>query len=244
MKVVYEPRGRAREYAELACNTYSTCPHGCRYCYAKSVMHKSAEEFHRCAVAREEPIRRYFESDMIEMKNSCDKRRVHLNFISDPYPPEEKTIRLTRYCIEKACEHGIGINILTKGRYDVVRADFDIMQKADVHFGVTCSFSDDSYRKEWEPNASSVQDRVRLLKEAKGLGMFTWVSMEPVIAPEQAIDFLRRMNGFVDLWKVGKLNYMSEANTTDWKKFRDDFTQEADALGAKYMLKKSLSEIV
>ena len=34
MNVIYEPKGRAREYSELACNLYRGCTHGCRYCYA------------------------------------------------------------------------------------------------------------------------------------------------------------------------------------------------------------------
>lgn len=31
---IYEPRGAAREYAELALNVYEGCTHQCAYCYA------------------------------------------------------------------------------------------------------------------------------------------------------------------------------------------------------------------
>lgn len=34
MSLIYEPRGRAREYAALALNTYTGCSHGCQYCFA------------------------------------------------------------------------------------------------------------------------------------------------------------------------------------------------------------------
>ena len=34
MNAIYEPKGAAREYAELACNLYTGCNHGCLYCYA------------------------------------------------------------------------------------------------------------------------------------------------------------------------------------------------------------------
>ena len=34
MSIIYEPRGKAREYAELAVNLYKGCAHACIYCYA------------------------------------------------------------------------------------------------------------------------------------------------------------------------------------------------------------------
>ena len=32
MGMIYEPRGRAREYSPLALNVYNKCDHFCRYC--------------------------------------------------------------------------------------------------------------------------------------------------------------------------------------------------------------------
>lgn len=47
MNVVYEPRGRAREYSELAYNLYRGCTHGCRYCYAPACMRACLHATHR-----------------------------------------------------------------------------------------------------------------------------------------------------------------------------------------------------
>ena len=49
MDVVYKPRGRAREYSELACNLYRGCTHGCRYCYAPASMRTCLRAPHRQA---------------------------------------------------------------------------------------------------------------------------------------------------------------------------------------------------
>ena len=223
MKIIYEPKGRAREYSSLALNSYIGCHAACQYCFAPSIMHDLRDHYHETVKPRTDAIMKWFEHDCIEMEQKKDTRRVHMNFVSDPYPPEEKELHLTRYCIETAMKHGVKINILTKGRYDLVRPDFDLFKAADVHFGVTCCWYDDKFRKEWEPNASSVQDRVRLLKEAHGMGIFTWVSMEPVIFPSEALAFFRANHANVDLWKVGKLNYHANAKTVDWAKFREEF---------------------
>ena len=68
--------------------------------------------------------------------------------------------------------------------------------------------------------------------------------MEPVVLPEQALSFFRYMqeSNFVDLWKVGKLNYHPHEKEVDWVKFREDFIKLADSLNANYIIKKDLLE--
>ena len=43
MPIIYEPRGKAREYSELAVNLYTGCSHACRYCYCPAILRKSVE---------------------------------------------------------------------------------------------------------------------------------------------------------------------------------------------------------
>jgi len=46
MNVIYRPRGRALEYALLACNLYGgVCPHRCSYCYVAGAMRKSRAQW-------------------------------------------------------------------------------------------------------------------------------------------------------------------------------------------------------
>ena len=63
MNVIYEPKGRAREYSPLACNLYMGCTHGCKYCYAPACMHKKPEAWHEAARARSENVLKLFERD-------------------------------------------------------------------------------------------------------------------------------------------------------------------------------------
>src|SRR3972149_6634508 len=46
MGVIYEPTGKAREYAELAVNLYSGCGHSCGYCYAPACLKKTRADFY------------------------------------------------------------------------------------------------------------------------------------------------------------------------------------------------------
>ena len=57
MNVIYEPKGRAREYSELACNLYRGCTHGCRYCYAPATMRTTGEKWHGKAEPRKGVLR-------------------------------------------------------------------------------------------------------------------------------------------------------------------------------------------
>ncbi len=134
--------------------------------------------------------------------------------------------------------------MLTKGRAELVRRDFELMKQAKTKLGVTLCFTDDKMRQDWEPNASSVSDRLAILKEAHELGIYTWVSLEPVIDPQQALSVIKKAATFVDLWKVGKLNHMKSVESLiDWKKFASDVETLLKQLSANYYIKKSLQNL-
>jgi len=72
-------------------------------------------------------------------------------------------------------------------------------------------------------------------------GIFTWVSLEPVINPDQALAVIHMAHPYVNFWKVGKLNHMKEyERTVDWGKFLFDAETLLTKLGAKYYIKNDL----
>ena len=244
MNVVYEPKGRAREYSPLACNLYMGCTHGCKYCYAPACMHKNPKAWHEAARARSENVLELFSRDCAKLareKADDEKRRVLFCFLSDPYQPLEGEMHLTRRAIEIAARHGIKVDILTKGDDSLIGQDLSLMRDAQTHLGITLSFINDSSRQAWEPMASSVQSRLRTLKTAHEMGIYTWVSMEPVIMPEEALAVIREAHDYVDYWKVGKLNHNKEVEqSVDWAKFREDATALLDSYGCEYYIKEDL----
>mgnify|MGYP006886758421 FL=1 len=107
--------------------------------------------------------------------------------------------------------------------------------------GVTLSFATDKKRKEWEPNASSVSERLKILKAAHDLNIYTWISMEPVIDPEEALTVIDKAHDFVNFWKVGKLNRNKEVeNSVDWHQFYIDVRAKLKQYNANFYIKKDL----
>lgn len=243
MAVIYEPKGRALEYSELACNLYMGCTHGCRYCFAPSCMRKTPEQWHSEATPRK-GVMEAFEREAKKLAEKGETRPILFSFLSDPYQPLERTMKLTHQALEIVSKYRLKSKILTKGHADMVEEDLPLMKQAGTELGITLSFCDDTSRQEWEPAAATVHERIELLKKAHGMGVRTWVSMEPVIVPEEALELLRMLSPFVDHWKIGKLNHFPQVEKcVDWIAFRESAKEILDRLGVDYYFKKSLTEL-
>jgi DNA repair photolyase len=211
-------------------------------------MHKKPEEWHETARARGNDVLRLFERDCEKLareRADDENRRVLFCFLSDPYQPLEKELHLTRQGIGIAARHGIKIDILTKGDDSLIEQDLPLMLESQTHLGITLSFINDVSRREWEPMASSVQSRLRILRKAHEMGIYTWVSMEPVIIPDEALAVIREAHDYVDFWKVGKLNHNKEVERgIDWPKFREDAVALLESYGCEYYIKEDLLKAV
>ena len=236
MSIIYEPRGKAREYSDLAVNLYTGCSHGCRYCYCPAILRKKIDEWSACPTPRVD-ILRLLEKDAQKMKG--DTRDILLSFMSDPYHSDEAAA-LTREALLILEKYDLRVQVLTKGGLRSVR-DFDILARNRWKYGATILFSDDVMRKEWEPHAAPIEERMEALREARRREIYTWVSIEPVIAPAQALGVMHRLKGSVNLWKVGKLNHNKEREATiDWAQFLTD--TETLLAGENVLIKKDLEK--
>lgn len=234
MSVIYEPSGRALEYSPLACNLFNGCRHACKYCYCPEIQRKSLEDWTRNPVPRDRILEKL---EVNARKISGDKREILFSFMSDPYnSPASATY--TRQALLICEANRLRVQVLTKAGCFAVN-DFDILSRNGWKFGSTIIFSKESSRREWEPGAPSLQSRVDAVKKAKLENIYCWVSLEPVIYPEQALTVIDRMKDLVDFWKIGKINHYPEIERkTDWKKFISDIKNILPP--EKYYIKKDL----
>ncbi len=237
-QVIYETKGRAREFNELAINLFTGCGHGCIYCYGADVLHQKKADFVDNPKPRVTP-------DDIDMsawlwQKMYSGRKILLCFITDCYQPIEAETKLTRSAIEILHKYGMNVVLLTKGGVRSMR-DFDLLTPKDAYATtLTCLHQADSLY--WEPKAALPNERIRALMEAHERGIETWVSLEPVIYPQDAMYIVGATKDYVGHFKVGTMNYHPHGKTINWHKFGWDMKELMDKLGIIYYFKKDLQK--
>ena len=234
MSIIYEPRGKAREYSELAVNLYKGCSHACRYCYCPAILRKTVEAWAFDPQPRQNVLRE-LEHDAKRLQG--DTREILLSFMSDPYHCDDAA-RLTREALLLLERYNLRVQVLTKGGLRSMR-DFDILARNHWKYGATIIFQDERLREQWEPGAAPIAERIEALRTAHAAGIFTWISVEPVVNTAEALKVVAALRDDVDLWKVGKLNHdRTRESAIDWRRFLADI--EAALEGRQYMIKEDL----
>jgi DNA repair photolyase len=240
--VIYQPTGKALEFAPLALNLYSGCAHGCVYCYVPDILHTSSKQFFDPAEVMGRPgVLQKLEAQAKKMAG--DPRQILLSFTSDPYQPKEKDFELTRRALIILNRYNLTATILTKGGcWGLQRDSYLLQMDSPATWAVTLTHYDRSHSRAWEPRAADPDDRMRSLALAKHYGLKNWVSFEPVIDPEAVYRLLDMTHEFTDHYKVGKMNYYPLAQKIDWRRFKGEIEERLTKLGKSYYLKKDLLE--
>jgi len=237
MKAIYEPKGMAREYSELALNLYRGCDHGCYYCYAPSCLRMQKNEFHNNSKVRNGIIKQ-LQKDLIEMDLNKDNRCTLMCFTSDPYQGDNDFNIITQQAIKLFRAYNKPFQILTKGGMKAVR-DFYLYSKNDL-FASTLTFDNVEDSIKAEPKAALPDDRIKAIRKAKMNGITTWVSFEPVIVPGQTINLFHKTKDIVDKYKIGKINH--HKSDVDWRKFTLQIIELCEKYNKDYLIKDSLKK--
>jgi len=239
MSIIYKPKGRALEYSPLAANIYKGCGHACVYCFAPKATFTDRKVFSSPEYIRPRPnVIKQLKKDAVKFQGT--DKPVLLSFTTDPYQPINDKVGLTREALKILVYHDIPVTILTKGGMRACKDFIWLVQNRNNTFSVTLTTDDPTESLSWEPGAASPSDRIKSLKIAHDQGIKTWVSFEPVINPNAVIRLIKETHAFVDLYKVGKLNYHPLAKTIDWKAFLFRVEAELDYYGKERYIKKDL----
>jgi DNA repair photolyase len=236
-KFIYAPAGQAGEYAPLAANPYRGCGHGCAYCYVPLITKQPRPDFDAGAVPREGFLKG-LRKDAKRFHAAAITEQVMLSFTSDPYHRGDTT--LTRQTLECLIEHGLAFCTLTKGGTRALR-DLDLFRATRDAFASTLTSLDDRFSRKWERNAAPPADRLAALRCFHEAGIFTWVSLEPTLEVESSLAIVEATHGFVDLYKIGRANYVKEiTKTTDWRGYTLRMVELLNRLAVRHYIKRDL----
>ena len=235
-KPIYVPKGRAREYSPLAMDIWNGCDHGCTYCFNNVGNKKFSDE--------PKVLPNLIERLQAQLASEEIRDQVLLTFSGDPYCHAEMKEEITKHVLETFNTWNVPVAILTKGGHRCLR-DIRLFKKFNnIKVGATIVLTDKDDCKKWEPNATTFQDRVDTLWTLHNAGIQTWLSLEPVIDPEQACEVICQTHEFVDAYKIGKLNHYPEADLVDWEKFVRKVTALLRYLKKSFYIKNDLAEVV
>ncbi|MCO5191009.1 MAG: radical SAM protein [Anaerolineae bacterium] len=236
--IIYAPRGQAGEYAKLSTNPYRGCGHECRYCYVPKVLRMARRDFDAGAIERKD-FMKLLTRDAKKYQACGITEQVMLSFTTDPYHPLDNT--LTRKVLHTLQDYGLAICTLTKGGTRSLR-DIDLFRPNRDAFATTLTTLDNDFSHKWEAAAALPADRIAALRAFHEAGIFTWVSLEPTLNTDSSISIIEATHEFVDLYKIGRANYLPMTTTTDWEEYTGRVLEVVTRLGVTHYIKKDLQK--
>ncbi len=154
---------------KLTLNPYTGCPYRCLYCYVSSYV----PNFHHCRpkkhlIPRLEKEAPKLKGKLISIANS-----------SDPYPPTEATLGITRKCLHVLSKHHCKIQIITKS--NLVTRDVDLLRKTPSMVAMSITIDDDKLARLLEPQAPPPTKRLEALENLIQKGIPVSCRIDPII---------------------------------------------------------------
>ncbi len=221
-KAIYEPSGKAGEYAKYAVNFYVGCSNDCDYCYCKRgvlghAMGAPKATLKKCFKNELDAVRT-FERELTKNIEEIRKHGLFFTFTSDPML--EDTRKLTMQAVDFATTNCVPCKILTK------RADFIEHIPEWWHYGVYRKYIAIGFtltgRDDLERGASPNEERIAAMKRLHEAGFKTFASIEPIIDLKSSTDMIWNTRGFCDLYKIGLLSGKKEYTSKEVTDFVDD----------------------
>jgi len=176
--------------SKYSLHPYTGCSHQCLYCYATAYIGR------RNSYPKEDFIRK-LKRDL----SRADRRLfVNISTSSDPYPPIEKNLMLTRRALEILVNEGFKILITTKS--DLVSRDIDLLSKTTSVVSITITTLDEELAKIIEPYAPNPMDRLKAVEKLLSKGIPVCVRIDPII-PGLNDDLLSLKNLISTLSSIG-----------------------------------------
>ncbi len=169
---------------DAAINPYRGCEHGCIYCYARPYHEylglSAGVDFESRIFVKENAaalLRRELSA------RSWRPKHVGLSGVTDPYQPIERTLGLSRACLEVLAEFRNPVAVITKSHLVTRDADILAAMAADEAAQVFVSITtlDDALARAMEPRASRPSRRLEAIARLAAAGVPVGVMVAPII---------------------------------------------------------------
>ncbi len=154
---------------KLTFNPYTGCSHNCVYCYASSYI----PQFDRCRPKKD--LLKRLAREIAKLKGET----VSIANSSDPYPPLERELGLTRECLKILNNSRFRMQIVTKST--LVARDADLLSDAPATVAITITTYDDNVAKQIEPGAPPSSERLKTVDTLIKKGVPVSVRVDPII---------------------------------------------------------------
>jgi len=148
---------------------YTGCSHKCLYCYATAYI----------GLRESTPKKNFIENLRKELDKANRNMIVEMSTSSDPYPPIEDKLRLTRQTLKELFRRGFRVLITTKS--SLVTRDVDLLSANRSAVMITITTLDERLSKVIEPGAPPPSERLLALKELAKKGVPVGARVDPVI---------------------------------------------------------------
>lgn len=159
--------------ADYVCNPYIGCTHKCMYCYA---------EFMKRFTNHNEDWGDFIDIkkvSSVKLPKFKEGQTILISSVTDPYNHLEKKHEATKRILMELIGTKANVEILTKSAL-VVR-DINLIKRfSNIKVGISMNTLDDIFRKDTEPFASSVEDRLNALYKINQEGINTYVFVSPI----------------------------------------------------------------
>ena len=191
---------------DFVINPYVGCFHGCKYCYAefmKKFTNHPEEWGSFIDIKINSPD--IITKDLKKYKNEL----ILIGSVTDPYQPIEAKYQITKKILERLLPVQPHLQIMTKSA--LVLRDLDLIKQfKNCIVIISLSQIDDDIRKQLEPEASTVEERVKTLKILHDAGISTILFISPII-PELTnwMKIIQATESSVDQYWFENLNLYS-----------------------------------
>ena len=169
---------------ERSINPYNGCSHGCIYCYARpshAYLGLSPGLDFESRIFFKPDAARLLEQELSGRKYVC--KRIHVGGNTDPYQPDERTLKITRGVLEVMQRFNQPFSVITKSI--LITRDLDILgpmgrDKLATAF-ISVTTLDRALARTMEPRAATPARRLEAIARLADAGVPVGVGFAPVI---------------------------------------------------------------